>query len=265
MKVKLEESARRFWIQVQGNVIIVIVCLFSGQGCSCDECKPGSERCSGNAIMYCQSGGQVPFFGASYWERTESCPSENFCVDPYTAPPFCALSEYPDPRCELKREYCNRDVLTLCSHGFVIERRDCAEAQSTCVTVGDAGSLCALSESPDTRCQDGIMEIHKKCEDKTRLECAMGYAISAEECKNACLFFRSEFESDVSGTLCAISSESDERCTDDLLETGSVIFCKDNALAVCKSGYAQTFRSCEAQNATCYEVDGSAQCVSKTK
>jgi hypothetical protein len=201
--------------------------------CVHDECEQYQQRCDGNQRMVCQEGScHDPSCALSppdrHWQ-SEAC--EHACVE-HAGQTFCALSNAPDPACSAERDRCQGDALLSCRGGFLVGRRECAaKDHAVCVDRELVEPICALSRTPDERCQPVRKYGGTVCDGMQTVKCDYAYAVSTQPCGFACV-------SEASGdAFCAASSDKDPRCEDISFRTG--VSCGSDAAGICHAGYVE--------------------------
>ena len=104
---------------------------------------------------------------------------------------LCALSADPLHACDGRYNACEGTLFVSCSWGFPTSRQDCASDGRVCVDTSSDFSNCALSSTPDPRC-DGS---HAACEGDTVVVCEKGYAIQQKDCPGCHLKSSGAFDS----------------------------------------------------------------------
>lgn len=173
-----------------------LLCLVTLLLCACSEsrtpCNEGAARCEGDVLVACGTDQESP----ELFEKDYDCSEVGMhCVvpssqDPY-AHPLCAVSADPLPACDGRYNACEGTIFVSCNWGFPTSRQDCASDGRVCVDTSPYFSNCALSSTPDPRC-DGS---HAACEGDTVVVCEKGYAIQQKDCPGCHLKSSGAFDS----------------------------------------------------------------------
>lgn len=234
--------------------------LLSGVGCGHRECTPGEQKCEGTRRMFCEEEGcHTPDCGlnrGSYW-RSEACPDA--CVATPDAGAFCAASADKDPKCAMmtmvNSEYCDGNTRVTCFVGFALWRNDCEAAGRYCVASWPS-ALCAVSPSPDPRCDGFAGGYGTLCVGSSVAKCERGYLVSLEPCVLNCAAITPQ------EAFCASSNEPEPVCqTPEQLARHPSMCVADGVSAYCDRGYLRETSSCSRANSFCSARAYEAYCA----
>src|SRR6185436_782985 len=105
-----------------GCLLILIVVSLTISACNTGECALGQFRCRDNVAEFCNGYENAP----PKWVSTDCGPGFCHLSNEPNVPPFCALTEGPDPRCSTSdAEFCQGNDVFRCNESYVVATYDC--------------------------------------------------------------------------------------------------------------------------------------------
>jgi len=219
--------------QTLGRWLCLLALARVAVACTDDECVQFQQRCDGNRRMMCEPGHchdpSCAFAPPGNHWQSQAC--EHACVE-HEGQTFCALSNAPDSACSQDGDHCQGDVLLSCHEGFLLGRNDCSTKEAAvCVDRDLVEPTCALSRTPDERCQPVRTRGGTVCDGMQTVRCKYTYAVATRPCEFACV---SESSGDA---FCAASADTEPRCAD--VSTQLDVSCGPGVAGVCHGSYVE--------------------------
>jgi len=242
-----------------GCLLILVVISLVMSACNTDECALGQFRCRGNVAEFCSGEERAP----NKWVSTDCGPGFCHLSSKPNVPPFCALTEGPDPRCSAPdTEFCQDNEFVRCREGYVVQTYDCmtsasfggpldhaSAASGYCANVDNA-AFCSLESAPSLLCRAQSDSAGRTCDGDQLLLCVGGYLVSREACPPPGTCTLSGY------TFCALGRAADPACP----PGAETSFCRDNVVQGCTFGWVTWQMRCP-DGYSCSDAPTGAYCA----